>query len=207
MLKHRTHRAQDRYRWAFLMRVAHAMKSLERTEATGRNLGVHDAACIMLVTMLITRPDLNSQQVGVDEKTPWSGGLHDEELGRHWGDGAFASWDDGDRRNGHWIDLAGVAWKVMQSHPQRGKLSPTSTKPPLKAILSKEAKALAALVDHPDWTDTQIAEAAGCSRASLYRMKKFVAAKRALEGGRDQLPAGRKHRTTGEVEAWDRDDG
>jgi hypothetical protein len=74
--------------------------------------------------------------------------------------------------------------------------------------LSKEAKALAALADHPRWTDEQIAQAAGCNRQSLYRMKKFVAAKRLLKAGRDTLPAGTKDGETGEVQAWDnRDDG
>jgi hypothetical protein len=71
--------------------------------------------------------------------------------------------------------------------------------------LSKEAKALAALTDHPDWTDEQIAEAAGCKRQSLYRMKKFTAAKRLLKGGKSDFPVGKKNRDTGTVDAWDND--
>jgi hypothetical protein len=72
--------------------------------------------------------------------------------------------------------------------------------------LSKEAKALAALVDHPEWNDAQIAEAAGCHVKSLYRMPKFVSAKALLRAGKDQLPTGSKDKDDGSVEAWDEDD-
>jgi len=70
------------------------------------------------------------------------------------------------------------------------------------AGLSKEAKALAALVDHPDWTDTKIAEAAGCARTELYRMPKYKAAKAAMKSGRQDAPSGVKDAQTGDVEAW-----
>lgn len=54
--------------------------------------------------------------------------------------------------------------------------------------LSKEAMALAALADHPDWSDEQIAELAGCSRSSLYRMPRFVMARQALYRAREDYP-------------------
>jgi hypothetical protein len=73
--------------------------------------------------------------------------------------------------------------------------------------LSKEAMALAALADHPDWTDEQVAQAAGCQRGSLYRMPKYVAAKRVLKDRQDLLPRGYQNRETGNVEASDDDGG
>ncbi|HEV2293548.1 MAG TPA: helix-turn-helix domain-containing protein [Tepidisphaeraceae bacterium] len=69
--------------------------------------------------------------------------------------------------------------------------------------ISKEAKAIALLLQHPDWSDQQIAEAAGCSRTSLYRWSKFVAARALLKKGRDRLPKGQKDAERGTTEAWD----
>jgi len=54
--------------------------------------------------------------------------------------------------------------------------------------ISKEAMALAALADHPDWPDEQIAELAGCSRSSLYRMPRYVMARQVLHGTRKRYP-------------------
>lgn len=54
--------------------------------------------------------------------------------------------------------------------------------------LSKEAMALAALADHPDWSDEQIAELAGCNRSSLYRMPRYVMARRMLQSSRQRFP-------------------
>lgn len=71
--------------------------------------------------------------------------------------------------------------------------------------LSKEAKALAALIDHPEWSDQQIANAAGCKRESLYRMKRFTSAKAKLREGKGGMPRGRKDGGSGRVEAWDGD--
>jgi hypothetical protein len=55
-----------------------------------------------------------------------------------------------------------------------------------KPRISKEAMALAALADHPDWSDEQIAELAGCSRSSLYRMPRYAMARQALYRGREK---------------------
>lgn len=54
----------------------------------------------------------------------------------------------------------------------------------------KEARVLWLLFHHPELTDDQIAEAAGCSRTSLYRMpyfKKLRQVRRVL--GAELLPA------------------
>ena len=51
-------------------------------------------------------------------------------------------------------------------------------------LISKEAMALAALADHPDWSDEQIAEFAGCSRSSLYRMPRYRNARAMLQQSR-----------------------
>jgi AraC-like DNA-binding protein len=55
-----------------------------------------------------------------------------------------------------------------------------------RSRISKEAMALAALADHPDWSDEQIAELAGCSRSSLYRMPRYTMARQALYRGREK---------------------
>jgi len=68
--------------------------------------------------------------------------------------------------------------------------------------LSKESLAIAALVDHPDWTDEQIATAAGCNRTSLYRWPKFKEARALLQQG-SSPPQGTKNGETGDMEAWD----
>lgn len=85
---------------------------------------------------------------------------------------------------------------------------PSSPLVPLAAedAMSKEARSIAILLHHPDWSDQQIADAAGCSRTSLYRWKKFVAARALLEQGKNRLPKGRKDAESGTVEAWDNDD-
>ncbi len=41
------------------------------------------------------------------------------------------------------------------------------------AIPQKEAKVVWLLLNHPELTDTDIADLVGCSRTSLYRMAKF----------------------------------
>lgn len=73
-------------------------------------------------------------------------------------------------------------------------------------VLSKKARALAALTDHPDWTDEQIAQAAGCHVKSLYRWKEFRLARELLKGGREEFPRGSKDGESGELEAWDEDE-
>lgn len=85
--------------------------------------------------------------------------------------------------------------------------APTSTKPEAaKTSTSKKARALASLVDHPDWTDEQIAQAAGCHVKSLYRWKDYARARELLRRGRGNVPRGSKDSETGDVEAWDDDE-
>lgn len=91
--------------------------------------------------------------------------------------------------------------QVTADLERRGESGPGSPKG-----LSKEALALAVLVDHPDWTHKRIAEAAGCHEKSLNRMKKFMAAKAALEQGQSGIPRGSKAKD-GTIEAWDERDG
>jgi hypothetical protein len=57
--------------------------------------------------------------------------------------------------------------------------------------MSKKAKALAALADHPEWTDEQIAQAAGCHVKSLYRWKDYARARELLRHGSSHRQAGR----------------
>jgi AraC-like DNA-binding protein len=70
-----------------------------------------------------------------------------------------------------------------------------------KTALSKKAMALAALQDHPDWTDAKIADAAGCSRTTLYRWPDYKMARELLESAKATRPRGTKTKD-GRVEAW-----
>ena len=55
-----------------------------------------------------------------------------------------------------------------------------------KRSATKRELALLCLMDHPEWSDAQIAEHVGCNRGTLYRFKKYVAAREALESGKDK---------------------
>ena len=75
-----------------------------------------------------------------------------------------------------------------------------------KSGLSKEALAIAALKDHPEWSDAEIAKAAGCNRTSLYRMPDFLKARQILRQGKANIPKGSKNAEDGTLEAWDGED-
>jgi len=69
--------------------------------------------------------------------------------------------------------------------------------------MSGEARAVAVLADHPDWTDAQIAREAGLHVKSLYRFQRFKIARGALkDSGRAVLPRGFKT-DDGEIEAYE----
>jgi hypothetical protein len=72
--------------------------------------------------------------------------------------------------------------------------------------LTGEAQAVALLVQHPEWSDSQIADAIGCARTSLYRWPKFTISRAALQEGRGDIATGRKDADTGDLEAWDEDE-
>ena len=64
----------------------------------------------------------------------------------------------------------------------------------------KESRAMALLIEHPEWSNTKIAKEAGCSRPSLYRMSRFMAARQTQRAGRSAAaPRGSKYE--GRVEA------
>ncbi len=68
--------------------------------------------------------------------------------------------------------------------------------------LDPESRALGILAGHPDWTIKQIADAVGCSRASLYRWPKFMHAHRIFKETRaSRIPRGEKDSETGQIEA------
>jgi len=66
--------------------------------------------------------------------------------------------------------------------------------------MSLEAKAVALLVDHKDWTDQQIADKVPCYRTTLYGFPKFVAARKIMKTG-NAPPRGSKDKKTGKIEA------
>jgi hypothetical protein len=65
---------------------------------------------------------------------------------------------------------------------------------PSGLLLTKEAKAVAILVVAPKMPDSEIARLVECNRASLYRMKRFCLAKKALREGKQERPRGRRLR-------------
>jgi hypothetical protein len=71
---------------------------------------------------------------------------------------------------------------------------------------SKRALALAVLQQHPEWSDTRIAKAAGCSRTTLYRWPFYVKARELLASGKKVRPRGSKSKD-GVIEAWSNDEG
>ncbi len=66
-----------------------------------------------------------------------------------------------------------------------------------------EALALAMLVEHSDWSDTNIAKAVGVNRTTLYDWPNFKKAKEALKQGKKKYPRGSKNGKTGDMEAWE----
>jgi hypothetical protein len=89
-------------------------------------------------------------------------------------------------------------------------LSVDSAMPPVIAAdagLNVEAKAMAVLVQHPEWSVTRIAQEVDCNRQHLYRLPLFMKARAALKAGRGDIPRGTKDGATGDIEAWDDEDG
>lgn len=68
--------------------------------------------------------------------------------------------------------------------------------PPAADTLSKEALAVATLMENPDWPKERIAEHVGVTRSQLYKMPRFKAALKALKG---DVPRG--GREGGRIEA------
>ena len=84
-----------------------------------------------------------------------------------------------------------------------GTASTTTPAPaPIMPGVGKETLALVALAQHPDWSDTTIAKAIGCSRTSIYRWEKYRQAREILAQGKSDLPSGSKDED-GNVDAWE----
>lgn len=87
-------------------------------------------------------------------------------------------------------DGRGMFW-LEEPEDEKNKpalvIFPPRKKPRRSESISKEAMALAALADHPDWSDEQIAEMAGCSRSSLYRMPRYQIARQAMYQARNKF--------------------
>ncbi len=104
------------------------------------------------------------------------------------------------------IEAEAVGKPTDPAIEQGGKPAPSSEPTDNTAsdegeTVSMEAMALATLADHPEWSDTQIAKAVGCSRTSLYRWPKFVKSQEILKAGKDTMPHGEKT-ADGDFEAW-----
>jgi len=100
--------------------------------------------------------------------------------------------------------LRTAAWVATHPACRQPAPQPAPKKPPKgREAMSKKAKALAVLADHPDWTDAQVAHAAGCHVKSLYRWKDYGRARELLQQGRMRLPRGSKDTESGDLEAWE----
>jgi hypothetical protein len=102
-----------------------------------------------------------------------------------------------------WLNQVEAATRATApGGPQRELAAPAITHAgDEKPTLSKEAVALAVLQSHPEWTDTQIATAAGCSRTSLYRWPLYQQAREILATGKASRPHGSKSKD-GHIDAW-----
>lgn len=97
-------------------------------------------------------------------------------------------------------DLHGLAWATVMRI-----LRPAATPQPqaTESQMSGEARALAILTDHPDWTDKRIAEEAGVHVKTLHRYARFRTARRMVrDSGRADLPRGFKTED-GDIEAYE----
>ncbi len=99
-----------------------------------------------------------------------------------------------------WIDCR-YTQKVLNT--LSAKLKDRGTKP---TDLTGESKALALLIQNPEWTKMKIASEVPCARPTLYKWPRFMKACELLESGRHDVPKGTKDRESGIVEAWDADD-
>lgn len=107
------------------------------------------------------------------------------------------------------LDLRGAFERVKERYETQ-----TDTKLPDEAAttadseairnLKGEERALALLVSHPEWTNTEVAKAVPCNRTTLYKWKNYRKARKALEQSRQSMPGGSKDAETGHIEAWDR---
>jgi hypothetical protein len=77
--------------------------------------------------------------------------------------------------------------------------APGEFEPSTPVSFTKEDLALALLSQHPDWSDTKIAETLGCARTSLYRWNKYTAAREIQSQEKHKFPRGSKFR--GHIEA------
>jgi hypothetical protein len=106
-----------------------------------------------------------------------------------------------------WFADAQVKWLATMETPKEKTLNASVTPPKTDATknVSAEAKAVAILIDHPEWSDTRIAHEADINRTTLYKLPKFMEARRLLkEQGKKSLPRGSKDGETGTMEAWEK---
>ena len=66
-----------------------------------------------------------------------------------------------------------------------------------------DARALALLTKHPEWTTTQIAKELGISRQTLYKYPLFKQTRAVLKSNKNNMPRGSKNGKTGNIDAWD----
>jgi len=112
--------SEKRVRCYFTSRVLEAMNTFlpynNRTE--NRHIEKIDAARIVLLTVLISRPDLKPREIGLHEDTPWKDGLVG---GRNLADLGIAEQWNGEGEEGAnavWYDLAKDAWLVLDDRPK-----------------------------------------------------------------------------------------
>jgi hypothetical protein len=96
---------------------------------------------------------------------------------------------------------------ALESSLQKTVATQAETGDKPKDTMSKEARALAVLQDHPGWTNVQIANVAGVhpkTLSSQKRMPNFIRARAILKTGKLDIPKGSKDAETGDIEAWEK---
>lgn len=89
------------------------------------------------------------------------------------------------------IQRSGGTYWIEEPHDEKAKprLVVIAEVEPEEA--SKKSRALALLIEHPDWSDTKIAQAVPCSRTTLYSWHEFKMAREAMETGRQRFSGDR----------------
>jgi len=97
-----------------------------------------------------------------------------------------------------------AAVKQLSPKPESDPAANGGNTTPQQQGIGKKEKALALLQQHPEWSGSAIADAAGCSRTSFYKWPEYKQARELLREQRGDLPTGQKDET-GNIEAWEGD--
>jgi hypothetical protein len=102
------------------------------------------------------------------------------------------------------LPVSGIALTPKKLKQETATQSKIKSAAPDTEHMSGEAKAVAVLITHPDWTNKQIAKAVGCHPKTLNKWNVFRSARAILRAGKLDLLKGIKGRDRS-LDAWDED--